>query len=139
VGALLICDDAYRDRLDDVCDRAGCEELTAWTDRVEISMDDMYGSPDREPAAVAEDLLDAIGWNEVQSPSRRTVDVESVTDQSTLAAIVGVPDHSLDGEYVGATVAEAVDVISMTHGANRCRAVALCHRRPRGGGGPEPD
>lgn len=116
VGALLICDDAYRDRLDDICDRAGCEELTAWTDRVEISMDDMYGSPDREPAAVAEDLLDAIGWNEVQSPSRRTVDVESVTDQSTLAAIVGVPDHSLDGEYVGATVAEAVDVISMTHG-----------------------
>ncbi|OAQ51256.1 hypothetical protein HTG_18575 [Natrinema mahii] len=115
-GALLICDDSNRERLDDVAERAGCDELDAWTDRVEFSLDDPTANIDREPATVARDLLDAIGWNESQSPSRRSVDVESVTGQSTLAAIAGVPDHALDGEFVGTVVAEAVDVISTTHG-----------------------
>ncbi|WP_226007112.1 hypothetical protein [Natrinema salinisoli] len=115
-GAVLICDDTNRERLEDVAERAGCEELTAWTDRVEFSLADPTVDIDRNPATVARDLLDAIGWNEVQSPSRRTVDVEPVTDQSTLAAIAGVPDHALDGEFVGTVVAETVDVISTTHG-----------------------
>ncbi|SEQ51227.1 hypothetical protein [Natrinema salaciae] len=115
-GAVLICDDTNRARLEDVAERAGCDELAAWTDRVEFSVAESIADIDREPATVARDLLDAIGWNEIQSPSRRSIDVESVTDQSTLAAIAGVPDHALDGEFVGTVVAEAVDVISTTHG-----------------------
>ncbi|MGQ3722999.1 hypothetical protein [Natrialba aegyptia] len=115
-GALLICDDSDRERLDDTCERAGCDELAAWNDRVEFSLDEPNAVSDRDPETVAGDLLDAIGWNEVQSPSRRTVDVESVTDQSTLAAVSGVPDHALTGEFVGHVVAEAVDIISTTHG-----------------------
>ncbi|MDF9746170.1 hypothetical protein [Natrinema salsiterrestre] len=115
-GAVLICDDTNRERLEDVADRAGCDELTAWTDRVEFSLADPTVDIDRDPATVARDLLDAIGWNEIRSPSRRSVDVESVTDQSPLAAIAAVPDHALDGEFVGTVVAEAVDVISTTHG-----------------------
>ncbi|PCR88732.1 hypothetical protein [Natrinema ejinorense] len=115
-GALLICDDSNRERLEDVAERTGCDELDAWADRVEFSLDDPTTNIDREPATVARDLLDAIGWNEIQSPSRRLVDVESVTDQSTLAVIAGVSDHALDGEFVGTVVAEAVDIISTTHG-----------------------
>ncbi|WP_440991723.1 hypothetical protein [Haloarchaeobius baliensis] len=120
-GALLICDDTDRERLDEISERAGCGELAAWVDRVEISMEDAYDSPEREPAAVAGDLLDAVGWGEVASPSRRTVDVERVTDQSTLAAVAGVPDHALDGTFVGHVVAEVVDVVATTHGPDAAR------------------
>lgn len=115
-GALVICDDADRDRFDEVADRADCDEFAAWTDRIEVSLGEPSTEIDRDPSVVARDLLDAIGWNEVESPSRRTVAVDPVTDQSTLAAIVGVPDHALDSEFVGTVVSEVVDVISVSHG-----------------------
>ncbi|WP_058991323.1 hypothetical protein [Haloarcula sp. CBA1127] len=115
-GALLICDDTNRERLDEIAERAGCDELPAWTDRVEFSVKDPSVETDRDPAAVAQELLDAIGWNTVQFPSRRNVDVESVADQSTLAAIASVPDHALDGAFVGRVLAEVVDIVSTTHG-----------------------
>lgn len=115
-GGLLICDECNRERLEDICERAGCDELEVWNDRIEFTLDDPSAIADRDPETVAGDLLDAIGWNEVQSPSRRTVDVEPVTDQSILAAVSGVPDHALDGEFVGRVVATTVDIISTTHG-----------------------
>ncbi|WP_460918667.1 hypothetical protein [Salinarchaeum chitinilyticum] len=120
-GALVICDDADRDRFDEVAERTNCDEFTAWTDRVEVSLGEPSTEIDREPAVVARDLLDAIGWNEVESPSRRTVEVDPVADQSTLAAIVGAPDHALDGEFLGTVVAEVVEIVSASHGPAAAR------------------
>nr|WP_248516007.1 hypothetical protein [Salinarchaeum laminariae] len=115
-GAVLLCDDTDRERLEDVAERADCGELTAWADHVEVSPGPPTGGTDRDPAVIARELLEAIGWEEVESPLGRAVEVESVTDQSTMAAIAGIPDHAMDAEFLGTVVAEAVDDISTTHG-----------------------
>ncbi|KDE57763.1 hypothetical protein EL22_09915 [Halostagnicola sp. A56] len=114
-GAVLICDDSDRERLEHASERAACEELAAWNDRVEFVLEDPNDVSNRDPAVVAGDLLEAIGWNRVQSPSRRTVDIEPVRDQSTLAAVAGCPDHALEGEFVGNVVAAAIDTLRVTH------------------------
>ncbi|ELZ09234.1 hypothetical protein C479_10450 [Halovivax asiaticus JCM 14624] len=115
-GAVLICDKSNRERLDDIAAQTDCDELATWTDRTEVAFEKTSGITSPDPAAVARELLDAIGWGEVQTPSRRTVDVESVADQSTVAAVSGCPDHALDAELVGQIVAEVVDIIATTHG-----------------------
>ncbi|AGB17406.1 hypothetical protein Halru_2835 [Halovivax ruber XH-70] len=115
-GAVLICDESNRERLDDIAVQTDCDELATWTDRTEVAFEETSGVSSPDPATVARELLGAIGWGEVQTPSRRTVDVESVTDQSTVAAVSGCPDHALGDEIVGQIVAEVVDVITTTHG-----------------------
>ncbi|ELZ05039.1 hypothetical protein C482_02756 [Natrialba chahannaoensis JCM 10990] len=113
-GAVLICDDEHREQLDAIADRAGCADVAAWRDRTEFSLGDADVAPDRTPRAVAEDLLDAMGWPDVRSPTRRTLDVDPITDQSTLAAIAGIPDADLDAAFVGQLVGEAIDIVAQT-------------------------
>lgn len=115
-GALLVCDDGRRDQLDAIADRAGCLEVAAWRDRTEFELGETDAAPARSPQAVADDLLSAMGWPETQSPSRWTLAVESVTDQSTLAAIAGIPDSDLDAPFVGRVLAAAIAVVARTAG-----------------------
>jgi hypothetical protein len=117
-GALLVCDDDDREQFDAVCERAGCADRQAWQDRVAFDLDDgaRDAGPDREPAAIARDLLDAMGWPDAAHPDRWSVDVETVTDQSQLAAIAGVSDADLDAEFVGQVFADAVTTIAETAG-----------------------
>lgn len=113
-GALLICDDERREQLDAVADRAGCADVAAWRDRTEFELDNSGGGPGRTSRAVADDLLSAMGWPQNRSPSRRTLDVERVADQSTLAAIAGIPDNKLDATFVGHVFADAVATVART-------------------------
>ncbi len=114
-GAILICDNESREQLDTISKRAGCEEVAAWRDRTEFDLcDTIVATADRTSEAVATDLLDAMGWPNNQSPTRRTLDVEGSTDQSTLAAIAGISDADLDAEFVGQVVADAIAVVART-------------------------
>ncbi|WP_455449664.1 hypothetical protein [Natrinema thermotolerans] len=117
-GAILICDTSNRDRFDASCERAGCDEREAWLDRTDVSLDEPAVPADRDPATIAEDLLDAMDWNETQTPSRDPIDVEPVADQSTLAAVAGVPDNALDEAFLGRIVAETVHGFATTHRPN---------------------
>ncbi|AFK21191.1 hypothetical protein E6P09_15215 (plasmid) [Haloferax mediterranei ATCC 33500] len=113
-GALLICDDEFREQFDAVADRTGCADVAAWRDRIEFELDDIEVAPERTSRAVADDLLSAMDWPETRRPSRLTLDVERITDQSTLAAIAGMPDKDLDAAFVGQVLADAVTVVART-------------------------
>ncbi|WP_435366087.1 hypothetical protein [Haloarchaeobius sp. DYHT-AS-18] len=112
-GAVLLCDDGRRDQLDTIAERAGCPDVATWRDRTELGLQTEETSG-RTSRAVADALLSAMNWPETTTPSRQTLDVEPVTDQSTLAAIAGIPDSDLDTAFVGRVVADAVDVVGQT-------------------------
>ncbi|QCW05069.1 hypothetical protein [Natrinema pallidum] len=113
-GALLIRDDENREQFDTVATRAGCADIAAWRDRTEFELDNVEVAPDRTPRAVADDLLSAMDWPETRRPSRRTLEVDSVTGQSPLASIAGIPDSDLDAAFVGHVVADAIAVVAQT-------------------------
>ncbi|GAA5476119.1 hypothetical protein Hhis01_03555 [Haloarcula hispanica] len=113
-GAVLLCDNDRREHLDALADRTGCDDVEAWCDRIEFDLGDADLTADRTPEAVAEDLLSALEWPENRTPSRRSLAVDSVAGQSTLAAIAGMPDSALDAAFVGQVVAEAVAVVART-------------------------
>ncbi|RZH67825.1 hypothetical protein [Natrinema altunense] len=113
-GALLICDDENRGQFDTVATRAGCADVTAWRDRTEFELGNVEVAPDRTPQTVADDLLSAMDWPETRRPSRRTLEVDSVTGQSPLASIAGIPDSDLDAAFVGHVVADAIAVVART-------------------------
>ncbi|WP_363466743.1 hypothetical protein [Halogeometricum borinquense] len=113
-GALLICDDEFREQFDAVADRTGCADVAAWRDRTEFELDDIAVAPERTSRAVADDLLSAMDWPDTRRPSRLTLDVEKITGQSTLAAIAGIPDKDLDAAFVGRVLADAVAVVART-------------------------
>jgi hypothetical protein len=113
-GAVLLCDDDRREQLDAIADRAGCDDVGAWCDRTEFDLGDADEAADRTPEAVAKDLLSAMEWPENRTPSRRSLEVDSVAGQSPLAAIAGMPDSDLDAAFVGQVLAEAVAVVAQT-------------------------
>ncbi|ELZ95855.1 hypothetical protein C440_06182 [Haloferax mucosum ATCC BAA-1512] len=113
-GALLICDDEFREQFDAVADRTGCADVAPWRNRTEFELGDTEAAPERSSQAVADDLLSAMDWPDTQRPSRLTLDVDRITDQSTLAAIAGIPDKDLDAAFVGRVLADAIAVVART-------------------------